>query len=132
MVLERSYEAINEDVRLARNGQHHYPFSEDVYEDLAREKYERGTSQRESNRRRANLKRTSSPQQDRYSRNDVWEKCGGVCYLCNLPMVKNWRPSNRRLCFTVEHIVPLSKGGTDTFDNVNGAHMECNLRKGSK
>lgn len=129
---DRSYEDLLAEITLERGGRHHYPFSEEVYEELAREKYEAGTKQRESNRRRASRKRTSNPGQDKYTREEVWEKCGGVCYLCHQPMIREWTPTNRNPCFTVEHIVPLSQGGSDTFSNVNGAHMSCNSKKGRK
>ncbi len=33
---------------------------------------------------------------------------------------------------TVDHIVPLSKGGGHTWDNVQCAHLTCNASKGAK
>lgn len=30
---------------------------------------------------------------------------------------------------TLDHIIPLSKGGTHTWDNVQLAHMSCNAGK---
>ena len=33
---------------------------------------------------------------------------------------------------TIDHIIPLSKGGTHTWDNVQLAHNSCNSRKGVK
>ena len=33
---------------------------------------------------------------------------------------------------TVDHIVPLSKGGTHTWNNVQLAHMACNSGKCDK
>lgn len=29
----------------------------------------------------------------------------------------------------LDHVVPLSKGGTDTLDNIRPSHAQCNLRK---
>jgi 5-methylcytosine-specific restriction endonuclease McrA len=31
---------------------------------------------------------------------------------------------------TVEHIIPICKGGTHTWDNVAPAHYLCNMNKG--
>lgn len=34
--------------------------------------------------------------------------------------------------YTVDHIVPLNKGGTDTIDNKQAAHRSCNRTKSDK
>lgn len=31
---------------------------------------------------------------------------------------------------TVDHVVPLSQGGTNSLDNLRPAHRECNSRRG--
>ena len=31
---------------------------------------------------------------------------------------------------TVEHIIPLCKGGTHTWDNVAPSHARCNFQRG--
>lgn len=57
-------------------------------------------------------------------RHDVWEKCQGVCGICNLPVQENnWH---------LDHIIPLSRGGTHTMNNVQVSHSTCNLSKGNK
>lgn len=33
---------------------------------------------------------------------------------------------------SVDHVIPLSKGGTHTWDNVKLAHKRCNSKKGNK
>ena len=33
---------------------------------------------------------------------------------------------------SIDHVVPLSKGGTHTWDNVHLAHKRCNMVKGNK
>jgi hypothetical protein len=45
------------------------------------------------------------------------------CALCN----KEYQPGDRR---SLDHIIPLSCGGTDTPDNVQSAHLRCNEAKG--
>jgi 5-methylcytosine-specific restriction endonuclease McrA len=32
----------------------------------------------------------------------------------------------------IDHVIPISKGGTDTLDNVRPSHAKCNLSKGNK
>lgn len=61
-----------------------------------------------------------------------------ICYICNKEcnlndyiyegntfIAGNYYPS-------IEHIIPLSKGGTHTWDNVKLAHRICNTLKGTK
>jgi 5-methylcytosine-specific restriction endonuclease McrA len=31
-----------------------------------------------------------------------------------------------------DHIIPISKGGSDTFDNVAAAHRQCNNKRGTQ
>jgi 5-methylcytosine-specific restriction endonuclease McrA len=33
---------------------------------------------------------------------------------------------------SLDHIVPVSKGGTHTRDNVQAAHLRCNQAKGDR
>lgn len=67
----------------------------------------------------------------KYDRMDVFDRDGGVCQLCNEPVVIEavWPDP---LFFTVDHITPLSKGGADVFDNVQTAHLRCNIAKGAR
>lgn len=55
----------------------------------------------------------------------------GICQICKNPVdisdIKNGHIG--RNYPTVDHIIPLSKGGTHTWDNVQLAHMACNAGK---
>lgn len=50
---------------------------------------------------------------------------GKHCYLCNKPFSNNNRP-------TIDHIKPLSKGGSWHFDNLALAHLACNQDKADR
>lgn len=52
----------------------------------------------------------------------IYERDGGVCYLCGEPVVDVDRE--------FDHILPLSRGGTHTEDNIALTHAICNRRKG--
>lgn len=54
----------------------------------------------------------------------VWERDSGICWICGGPAeLEAWH---------LEHKIPLSKGGSHTYDNVAVSHPKCNIAKGSK
>lgn len=68
----------------------------------------------------------------------VYEKDNGVCYLCGEKcdysdiekrkghaIVHSMYPS-------IDHVIPLSRGGCHSWDNVRLAHLGCNARKHNK
>lgn len=80
------------------------------------------------NRRRARRKNSLV---ETYSRIDIFDRDNGVCYLCkeSIDITLEW-PDPRS--FTVDHIQPISKGGSDTPSNVSASHWICNLSKGNR
>jgi len=54
----------------------------------------------------------------------IYERDRGICWLCRLPVEKK--------AMTLDHVVPLSKGGPHTEANLALAHRSCNSSKGSK
>lgn len=61
----------------------------------------------------------------------VWERDGGACWLCSCaidPDLVAPDPGSPSL----DHKVPLARGGSHTYANVAMAHLGCNLRKGVK
>ena len=74
---------------------------------------------------------------------DLFNRDNGVCWLCGekcnyqdkeLKISKN----GRRYIATgpnypsIDHVVPLSKGGLHTWENVRLAHKKCNIKKSNK
>lgn len=57
-----------------------------------------------------------------------------ICQICGLTVddtaIENGHI--KRMYPTVDHIIPLSKGGSHTWDNVRLAHMSCNAGKCDK
>ena len=66
-----------------------------------------------------------------YSREDIFERDGWVCGVCHQPVDRllQWPDPNSR---SIDHVVALSNGGPDTADNVQLAHLSCNISKHSK
>ena len=69
-----------------------------------------------------------------YTLEQVLEEYGSICYLCEKPIdltasrrsgIGNWE-----MGLHLDHAIPLSKGGTDSLENVAPTHAVCNLNKG--
>ena len=91
-----------------------------------------------ANRQRAISKREST-HTHRIVWNEIAEKFNMRCAICGCEVDPNdtWIGKNGRKCFgrkypTVDHIVALKNGGTDTLDNVQLACKHCNSAKGVK
>lgn len=51
------------------------------------------------------------------------------CWICG----KSCDPGdNGGMHPSIDHVVPLSNGGTDTYDNVRIAHVECNCKRNNR
>lgn len=61
-----------------------------------------------------------------------WEgkffRCGMRCWYCHKPLAL--REDRGHEVATKDHLTPLSRGGSDTIDNIVPACIECNQRKG--
>ena len=79
-------------------------------------------------RRRARILET---QVDKFTDKDVRMAHGDICYLCNEKInfrLKHPNPKSPSL----DHVIPLSRGGTHTLDNAAMVHYVCNQKKGVK
>ena len=59
----------------------------------------------------------------------LFEMHGWICWICKDPINRRLRLPHF-MAATVEHIIPLARGGTHTWDNVVPAHAKCNFSKG--
>lgn len=65
-----------------------------------------------------------------FSNADVFERDGWVCGLCSEPVDRGVSYPDP-LSASLDHVVPLSRGGAHSFENVQLAHLVCNVRKGA-
>ena len=114
----------------------------------AREKFHSDPKYKEAEKRwrQANPHKTYRDHKDRalkhggkhqyYTRQHVFDRDGYDCYLCQTPVdltaphiqgQPGWETYPH-----IEHVIPLSKGGDDTLENVKIAHAKCNVDKGTK
>jgi 5-methylcytosine-specific restriction endonuclease McrA len=89
---------------------------------------------KQESRRHNEYKRTSRKKNavyENFTAREIFERDAWRCQLC-------FRAVNRKAKWphpkfpTIDHIVPLAKGGSHTRLNVQCAHLECNLRKSAK
>lgn len=91
----------------------------------------------------ANRYRAFKERQSTHSRPIRWQEIahdfGLLCAICGRAVDPDdtWIGKNGRRCYgrnypTVDHIIPLKHGGTDTLDNVQLACKHCNSSKGAK
>lgn len=59
-------------------------------------------------------------------RNLVRQRAAGLCEYCHTS--ERWQ----YVSFTIDHIVPLSRGGTDEPDNLALSCFHCNRKKGDR
>jgi 5-methylcytosine-specific restriction endonuclease McrA len=81
---------------------------------------------------RKRLESTGADVDESISRRDVFKRFEGKCYICEVEthwtIEGKWDP----FLATVDHIKPVSKGGSHTWENVALACLICNVRKGAK
>lgn len=82
-------------------------------------------------RRARKLSVESSP----YTTQEVLDRYGTVCHACSkeidLSAPRHTRALGWEYGLHLDHLIPLSKGGSDTIENIRPAHAICNFKKGS-
>ena len=63
-------------------------------------------------------------------RPQVIELYGSVCYLCgdDIPGGRHYLQPD---ALTIDHVIPVARGGSDDIENLRPAHRACNIRKGA-
>ena len=61
----------------------------------------------------------------------VYEKDGGICGICGQHIDLSVRYPHP-MSLSLDHIVPISKGGTHKYGNVRVTHLACNCRRGNR
>lgn len=59
-----------------------------------------------------------------FSDREIFERDGWICGICGEPIVRGEQ--------SIDHILPVSKGGQHTRANVRAAHYICNRNRGNR
>jgi 5-methylcytosine-specific restriction endonuclease McrA len=61
---------------------------------------------------------------------DVFERDNWTCQICSLPIDRS-APWPYPMSPSIDHVIPLSRGGMHSMANLRAAHLRCNLQKGA-
>lgn len=105
-------------------------FTVDPYTRRNEPKYCRQLCGQQANRdrRRAKIAGTTTERVDRHL---VFERDEYICGICHQPVCRTLRypdPMSKSL----DHIIPISRGGSHTYDNVQCSHLCCNVQAATK
>lgn len=67
----------------------------------------------------------------RITHEEVAERDGFLCHICEQP-VDMGLPRTSKMGATLDHVVPIARGGVDSLENLKLAHWVCNVRKSDK
>lgn len=67
----------------------------------------------------------------KYTDREIFERDDWICQICHHPVDRDVSRLHDDGA-TIDHVIPISKGGTDEPDNVVTAHWRCNRDKGAR
>ena len=85
----------------------------------------RWSLKKEIRRRKAQTKETKT-----ITLQKLFDRDGGICWICGKPCDINAHYNSNNYP-SVDHLIPISKGGKDEWSNIRLAHRGCNSRRGN-
>lgn len=79
-------------------------------------------------RRRAKVRGNET---ENFTSLQIYERDKWTCYLCGKPISKRQKAPHPKSP-SLDHVLPVCKGGGHTLENVKAAHLQCNQSKGGK
>ena len=93
----------------------------------SRECFEVGRHRRAGKYVQARRARTVEP----FFPSEVYERDGWTCGLCQEP-IDRLAVKPHPMSPSIDHVIPISKGGEHSLRNVQAAHLGCNVKKGNR
>jgi 5-methylcytosine-specific restriction endonuclease McrA len=90
-------------------------------------------SRKDARTRRAKVRKVESSS---YTEAEMLDLYGLSCHLCkeqiDLTASRKQGEGDWKMGLHLDHLIPISAGGSNTLDNVRPAHALCNLQKGNQ
>jgi len=98
----------------------------------SRQPSDQWTTKRKANwhKRRAIIRGERGAASESIDVEDVFQRDGWICQICLRPVSQEAKWPDV-MCASLDHRIPLARGGSHTYTNVQLAHFVCNSRKGS-
>jgi 5-methylcytosine-specific restriction endonuclease McrA len=88
------------------------------------------------NKYRYAMKRTANKFKASYdesiTRREVFSRANGICYICGKLTHFENKDQYSPLLATVDHLIPWTRGGSHSWDNVKLCCLRCNIVKGNR
>ena len=68
---------------------------------------------------------------ENFTPDEVYERDGWTCGLCSEPVDSHLKWPDP-MSVSLDHVIPLSRGGEHSRANTQCAHLSCNVRKGAQ
>ena len=86
------------------------------------------------------MSRIPLPSQASWIQYDDWRKLaaqavnvyGSVCHLCGQPINLTLTGTRDPMRLSLDHLIPRSRGGTNSIENLRPAHFRCNSARGAR
>jgi 5-methylcytosine-specific restriction endonuclease McrA len=98
--------------------------------ELNRQDPERAAARKQESWHRRRARKRMAPF-DRFRHADVYERDAWVCQLCSRVVDPDLRHPDP-LSASLDHKLPLARGGHHVWDNVQLAHLTCNVTKNAR
>lgn len=120
----RQYYQENKEECARRNREYHLANYEQIK--AAAKRWQKANPDKKRNYQRQRRAWKLGAESERYCEGDInamWHEQDGVCSYCEIPLFGDYH---------VDHVIPLSRGGSDRLDNLVLACPSCNRWKSTK